>query len=104
MKFTVSRKKWLRGKNWGALFIGNAMKCCLGFVGQQCGIPTNAMHGKATPRSLGDDYCGKFPAWIQQSSASAVDINDEPNLSDRDRETKLKDLFKKHGDQIVFKP
>lgn len=83
------------------------MKCCLGFVGQQCGIPNAALDGVATPESCTEQK--KYPRWLvkkgqTEACGKAVTINDDSDLTDAEREAKLRALFRKHGDQIVFRP
>lgn len=104
--FYVSRKRWKRGTKDGALLLHqNGFKCCLGFVGQQCGIPNEKLLRTACPSSIID---GPWPKWITQNGwvgeDYAIQINDDPTLTDKEREAKLRAIFKSNGDRIVFRP
>lgn len=114
MKYTVDRKTWYRGKGgeYSALLTKQGKRCCIGFVGQQCGvrdklmldIPTIHFHGP------GAGYLNpsEFPAWMSYSTHGSQDVdeayevNDNEEISDLTREAKLKEIFARHGDELEF--
>lgn len=103
--FTVSRKTWYRGQGGerSRLLCSDGRRCCIGFVGQQCGVPDMAMLGVWGVRAV-DAQRSLFPAWLHNDSASgpAYVVNDDPTLDDDAREVRLKKIFAAHGDEIVF--
>lgn len=107
MKFTVDRKTWFRGNGHAhsSLLKENGLRCCLGFVGNQSGIPDDEMIGEGIPSEVLPD---KWPKWLirkKRPSAScykAMETNDDPTMQDARRETIIKTIFSKHGDEIEF--
>lgn len=108
MKYVVDRKKWYRGKGsrYSQLLRTDGMRCCIGFVGQQCGIGDRDLLGRLgavnAPSTL-------WPKWFFVRHASsardlilAYNLNDRRRMSDADREAALKALFAKHGDELEF--
>lgn len=125
MKFIVDRKTWARGRidttdtedenghmPSNLLLDNYGMKCCLGFVGEQCGIPEEALLDIPGPGGVDTNYRDLFPSWLltQKSSIKvdsdacekAIEVNDDSNKDDAVREAILKELFAKHGDEIEF--
>lgn len=112
MKFVVKRSEWYRGKGSSAsmLLRKDGMKCCIGFVGQQCGIPDYELMCRRQvwtfTRSCHLETV--WPEWMMRAVGDYTDINkayvfnDDPNISDTEREFKLAEIFKKNGDEIVF--
>lgn len=119
MKIRVSRKRWLRGVENSALLSSNKKMCCLGFGARQCGVKARDILNKLMPGSIRPDHRTQAlldspllttiefsPGSCYNSllSEGAAVINDDPKLTDRERETQLRSLFRKHGHQIVFVP
>lgn len=113
MKYTVNRKMWGRGGKGGHSSLRNnrGKQCCLGFVGRQCGIPIFHLKNEPLPSEvLSEEQCKKWPKWFINSSTKrstqdvykAAALNDSKDITDKVREAKLKKLFAKHGDRIVF--
>jgi hypothetical protein len=106
MKFTVYRKTWLHGKGGtdSELLRADGMRCCIGFVGQQCGVPDEAMMGICTVDEIKGSARLLFPVWIQNDPdiGEAYSTNDSPGFSDPEREAELKEIFASHGDEIEF--
>lgn len=109
MKFIVSRKKWYRGQGKAGSMLRrpDGQMCCLGHCALQCGIPEEKIQNVGAPASL----CGlekSMPDWMSRSGEvngdGAMDINDMENITEREREKRLRAFFKQHGDQIVFRP
>lgn len=112
MRFTVPLKEWLRGKGGpgSALLKGDGKRCCIGHVGQQCGVPDKRLLGKSKVHDIGDSRF-LFPAWMREVRAegyaicdieTAYTVNDDRDISDEQREAKLKEIFARHGDEIEF--
>lgn len=113
MKFIVDRKTWYRGKgsDESMLLRDDGMRCCIGFVGKQCGIDDNELqHATTVLSTVSSDSSGihpsKWPQWFRHGTAGALSvaysINDDSFITDTDREKKLVALFESHGDEIVF--
>lgn len=110
-KFVVDRRTWYRGKGerWSRLLTPKGMRCCIGFVGAQCGIPdSDLLRKKAIFGYLGILVNGEWPAWIIGCGTGSADlgyayeINDNPSIDDATRERRLKEIFANNGDEIVF--
>lgn len=113
MKFTVDRKTWYRGNGpkESRLLRVDGMRCCLGHVGKQCGIVDEELLSKSVPPDVNNSV-SKFPQWLQEpyrrpredvsDMGNATDINDEETFSDVVRESKLKAIFAKNGDELEF--
>lgn len=101
MKFLVDRQRWLRGRGQGLLLTKTGFRCCIGFVGVQCSIPDARMRCHSCVSEI---ELPKWPGWLQISvnAAVAYSINDDPEITDDEREAKLKKLFIEHGDEIDF--
>lgn len=113
MKYTVNRKMWARGGRAGYPALRNdaGKQCCLGFVGRQCGIPISHLKNEPLPCNVENHtQRAKWPKWfINQRNGNntkdcilAAATNDKKDITDKVREAKLKKLFAKHGDRIVF--
>jgi hypothetical protein len=106
MKFTVDRKTWLRGMGGtdSALLRADGMRCCIGHVGQQCGVPDEAMMGICTVGHIKGSARLLFPVWIQNDPdiGQAYSTNDSRDFNDPEREAKLKEIFASNGDEIEF--
>lgn len=113
MKTLVLRKRrWARGgRNGGsclsALLNESRKMCCLGFLGKACGATDEQIDGAPMPsdtsavcwpRGL---ICGGRDSKLSDQIASA---NDSPETTDREREEKLRPLFRKLGYRLVVKP
>lgn len=117
MKFTVDRRTWYRGKGSSSSVLLNDddMRCCIGFVAEQCGIPDEKL---ANLKSL--HSCTKnleyiepttFPRWMNsvksQGYASsdlmeAYQTNDNRMINDDAREKQLIAIFARNGDELEF--
>lgn len=106
-KFTVDRKTWYRGQDnlkSRLLREKDGMRCCIGFVGQQCGIPNDVLLEKSFISSCEDSYQAHWPAWmtVGRSIMAAYKDNDDPDIAEDVREARLQTIFSAHGDEIVF--
>lgn len=124
MLLTIDRQTWYRGYDGAKLLTGTTgRRCCLGFLGQACGIPDQLMLDKAYPthsECIGQfadspakflvDGTTKLGAVPPQEMLRAglygyepfTAINDDPELTDTDREAKLTELFAQHDIQVTF--
>lgn len=119
MKYIVKRSEWYRGHTWGTqLLRADGLKCCIGFVGQQCGISDEDLRGRGTVSfSLYKSTFNpspsfeKFPEWMRPRDTfvdrslpigEAYTTNDDPGISDEVREARLKEIFQSQGDEIEF--
>lgn len=128
--FVVDRKKWLRGEgdeNSCLLTRGNRM-CCLGFYAEACGLDRKVIRNIATPSNAVKVTKGEPTAvdreYREVSRKSDVvwktklvnisgddsitcgrmmSVNDDEDITDEVRETKLTALFKALGIKVKFK-
>jgi hypothetical protein len=107
----VDRRTWYRGKGSeeSRLLTVDGKRCCIGFVGQQCGVSDDDLRGKSDIRNAA--ACGVsrqvWPKWMRgddhdASIYRAYITNDDTDLTDSERETKLKTIFAEYGDEIEF--
>ncbi len=112
MKFIVDRRTWFRGQGSDESLLLNrdGQRCCIGFVGAQCGINDTLLLGipdvfrfELKQRITGG-IAKKFPPWLRFGGAAskAYNLNDCKILSETERETGLQKLFAENGDEIVF--
>lgn len=125
MKLIIDRKKWVNGSNRSSKSFGTSMllngknkMCCLGFLGQACGLDDADMLGVGTPAGISDDkvslvkgtYFRKLFT-VEKNTRhkfqtnvcyDLVNTNDDNNISNKERESKLKVLFKKIGVNVSF--
>lgn len=81
---------------------GNRM-CCLGHLGLACGIPKEKMRSVGSPSSLEDKFNAKYPKQFTETFFDqAVVINDQEDLTTKEKEEKLRILFKRYGVQLRF--
>jgi hypothetical protein len=87
------------------------MRCCIGFVGQQCGIRDDHLFRKDTAAAVDKEFgAASWPIWFGCSEFGilptdvlmAYTINDDRNIDDSVREKRLKEIFARNGDEIVF--
>jgi hypothetical protein len=102
--FTVSREYWLRGRGVGGstLRTEEGMSCCLGFVGDQVGVPVQNMICRAMPESLERKSYEKFPEGINWGPFA--EINDDCTIGDEEREKRLQQLAEANGFRFKFVP
>jgi hypothetical protein len=117
MKFIVPRRTWFRGQGTAEsrLLTLKGMRCCVGSVGQQCGVSDAEMKNRKAIHSFSfsetdrlgrPQILGGFLEWMYLGCgffiSSVYNINDNPNLSDAEREKQLKEKFAEQGDEIEF--
>lgn len=113
-KLVIDRKMWLNGNNseFGSLRVSEIEKnrrkmCCLGFYLKDQGVPTSKLTGCSMPGEL--ETVPEQCKWLltkdgfdSKDCCNLTTANDDKNLSLKDRETKVKDLFAKHNVQVKF--
>jgi hypothetical protein len=103
MKFIVDRRTWYRGQGsaTSALLRGDGARCCIGFVGAQCGVDDELMRFADAAWNAPSTA---WPAWILRvrDVRACYEINDDPTIADAEREKLLAETFALHGDEIEF--
>jgi hypothetical protein len=102
---TVNRKTWVRGRylmqmGMSALLNQEGNMCCLGFLGEACGVPKEKMLYRVVPSSLPDELGDMYPkvnGWSEFMFA-----NDRYDTTDAEKEKELRQLAKKHGFRFRF--
>lgn len=114
-KITIDRSKWrtgdhgenATGKGETALINKQGYKCCLGFVAQQAG-PRQALKGIGEPSGCqkhikGLTVVNQYNNFKNtQLTFNAMNINDDESTTPRQKEKKLRTLFKNSPYQLVF--
>jgi hypothetical protein len=114
---TVNRATWARGKinvpddmrsggQMNHLLNGDNTRCCLGFLGAARGVPDEFMLDTAMPDNLPPEDFAKYPSLEKTGNRMRWNIfaalNDDPNLSEVDREAKLRNTAKENGFRFRF--
>lgn len=114
--FRVSREIWYRGRNNAELLNPTGRMCCLGFVCLQCGLKKEDIIAVATPSGLGTEEAKRLEGFLVRKGEGteswddtlltdkATMINDDSEITDKVRETRLRKLFAKAGKKMVFVP
>lgn len=110
-KFIVDRRYWRRGKSAGgsALRIPETgMQCCLGFLGEQCGVPDSSLNGVAYP----DNYQYGWPEFLfgyhnfhvadTRVYIVLARINDSELTCDEFKEAEIAKICGEHGWEVEF--
>jgi len=98
-KIYINRKKWGMHQLW---HLSTDTGCCLGhLVKQLCHLPKRRLNFVATPITLNIEF--KNPIFKNKSFINkAVKINDSDTLKPKEKEVRLKKLFKKYNFDLVF--
>lgn len=111
---TINRKKWLRGLDEGALLADEGFgkhegkMCCLGFACLRLGVPREALLGQTMPYEL---KSFKLPKWLTTEAGDGVlgtrlndvvILNDNPKISNKEREKGVRQFFKANGVSVRF--
>lgn len=116
-EFTINRGKWLQGK-WLAyendrgrfpasmLRDRKGMQCCLGFYTGACGV--RGRTGVQSPEGLYDSERCKldkkfFDGYVDSQFSSKLMLkNDDPTVTDHEREKYVKERFASIGVKVKF--
>jgi hypothetical protein len=115
MRFQIPREKWLRGEGSGESFLlrgSDEKMCCVGIYIEQLGIPREELLDKMTPCSFSCEI-PKEARWLVQpdgkggieNTSLALDlyiINDSRDITEEQREAKVKALFAENGVEVEF--
>jgi len=101
-KLIIDRNTWCRGKPiTSRLLTEGGSRCCLGFLGQSCGLKDDQMYSLAMPEStlplrIWPIKLFKFPDIYGTYNSSAIlsIINDIENIDEDTRELWIKEGFK----------
>ena len=114
MKFTIDRKRWLRGEGSDKSFLlrpSDGKMCCLGFYALACGVSEWTITGASLPR-----WAHTYPEhaqWLFGSRRSALcespcetlaAINDDmfSITTEAIREEKIVAVFAQYGVEVEF--
>lgn len=112
MKLVIRRKKWVRGFYPGGTYLRNedGTKCCLGFFANALGIKSDRITRVGEPIEVSSSL---WPKWLVPHTSIAlhadsecavlIGLNDDGNISEKEREKKIAAIFKKHGVEVVYK-
>lgn len=93
IKFTVWRDRWLRGAGDGKLLNEEGRRCCLGFLGQTCGVPDEAQLGIGLLSEVRSAHLPQWPSSLQSieenESDDEFDEYDEPRIIESITESTL---------------
>lgn len=109
MELVIERSKWLRGDMDSYLYRTEDSKmCCLGFLACAVGYTQDEISDSCNPASLPGD---RFPGTIVNDKGkdtyltnALINVNDNLDIQDADRERILKDMFKVAGIDVTFIP
>lgn len=107
MKLKIDRAKWLRGEGAYKSYLfrpEDGRMCCLGFLGLSYSLSPEDLTNVKMPTEI--DKPG-YPEWLGHREASdackdITEVNDDPCISDQDREAKLTQLFALNDIQLEF--
>ncbi len=118
--FTINRSTWRFGgydkyKQFGLTKLLNTQgyMCCLGSISEQCGVPRKDLLNIDYPYDLLSQHHDLVSFLREKPTNSifanntflaqqAANINDNSNISNEERETRLIELFKTEGYTISF--
>lgn len=127
MKFTIDRARWLRGdENPYLLRASDGKMCCLGFFLRSCGLSDDELRDHSEPQhpfeegrpdeipnaaaflveseEADEDEWGE-PSFDYGPTDDASDLmtaNDDPEVTEAERERRVARLFAKHGHEVDF--
>ncbi len=76
-------------------------QCCLGHLMSQLGWPDDALRGRSIPKDVEDAPNLSNPLLEGTWACTAMEINDDPRLSDEEREAKLIEHAKRTDSPIA---
>lgn len=107
-ELTIKRSEWATPDKTDEprLYVASGLKCCLGFAALACGKNEAEILGKGMPRHL--MYGSEIKQFLLPSgrntdlSEAAQVINDNPKISNKERERQLTELFAANGIALNF--
>lgn len=113
-KLEIDRRRWLQGRlAWphginGSLLYRNTDKrmCCLGFMARACGAKVSQIRGRGSPENVPsidwpDGMIGDGRTNIE-AVREVMKLNDDPSITSKQRETRVKRALKAFGFNVVF--
>lgn len=114
-RLTIDRARWLRGdliQEESQLLSPMGRMCCLGFYLEACGVPREKLLNESCPSNI-EEFVPKQASWLGDINPQSdrlnnlveddfIGINDDPKLSDKARELRLTQMFKKRGVRVRF--
>lgn len=102
----IDRRKWCRGVDAGnsGLRLKDGKQCCLGFACRVLGVKAKDILLQPMPSDLLIENLNGLTDQYKDDtvfSIKAAAINDNPAISDKEREKQLKSLAKENG--FIFK-
>lgn len=115
-EFTIDRSRWYRGNgpDGSQLLLPGGSRCCLGFLGQACGVELEALYEVPLPvtrQVSGGRGSDEWPPWLfdrmpdlltREWRDKLAGINDATHLIDAEREQLLTEIFAAHGVTVRF--
>ena len=116
MRLVIDRSRWRRGcgPGIGRLRDENGLQCCLGFLGEACGVADEHLLDVAYPNppSWHSDGDHAWPSWLfaklngesyDERTIIAI-LNDSRcwELTDAERERRVSERFARHGVEVEF--
>lgn len=109
----TARPPHARGVGYVTLLNGHGFMCCLGMISEQCGVPLGCLQNVAQPEEIYEPevprvvpllaFMNRYGHYeLSDLGGEAIGINDDCEIDDATREQRLKDLFSRHGHEIVF--
>lgn len=115
-EFTVYKDSWIRGDGFvynddgERIYLGNSEllnndgnMCCLGFLGESCGVSNARMLGQIEPNDVDRNKHRNYPELGYDVWNKFISVNDNFRLTDRQRQDRLRRMFKKIGYKVSFK-
>jgi hypothetical protein len=126
VKLEINRAEWLRGDNMHSCLLRerDSKRCCLGIYGRALGIPDRFMLEEVEPVRWeadsrdGDEFnAGRneagqlWPSWLclpagfrasRTDEQRIIEVNDDPDLDEPERETAIASIFARHGVEVAF--
>jgi hypothetical protein len=118
MKFTIERSKWLRGEGGaksGLLRGSDGKMCCIGQVCSQLGVKNESLENLKSVEQVigrhvkGEGFASASEVLCEKDGRTEMDwlhaayvANDDPGISDDEREKALISIAKFVGHEFVF--
>lgn len=112
--FRIDRLTWYRGQSdyESKLLREDGTMCCLGQVGQQCGILDSNLLNKTSPIDCSEVPRKQFPSILLKITESSrqnssvcdrlMQANDSTDIGDIKRERRIEEIFFKEMGVIVY--
>lgn len=101
--FTVDARNWIRGGKFGGgvLLSDTGKMCCLGFLGEACGVKRDDLRNHGAPSCV--ENKDNYPNFTAFPDDEFITANDDRMISDKERVATLRRLFKERGITVRFK-